>query len=98
MKRAAFASVCALRIAGLQWGISLLPTPFFALVVPVFRWFFPRSGLRGAERKAAIADMPNRLTADIRSDAEKKLDAKKEKRRLRDERRIANIRRSRGEI
>lgn len=93
----AYAAVCALRIAGLHWFICVLPLPLFAVLVPAIRWFFPRSGLRGAERRAAIADMPSRLKADIRSDAEKSRDGKAAKRRLRDERRIANFRRSRGE-
>ena len=93
----AFTALCGLRSQGLQWGLCLLPLPLFAAIVPAIRWFFPRSGLRGAERMAAIADMPNRLAADIRSDAEKRRDEKAAKRRRRDERRLANFRRSRGE-
>ena len=92
----AFASVCALRIAGLRGWVCLLPIPPLACVVSAFRWFFPRSGLRGEERKAAIADMPRRLKADIRTDTEKVRDERAEKRRRRNERRLANFRRSRG--
>ena len=94
---AAFASVCALRVAGLRWWQCLTPIPTFAYVVPAIRWFFPRSGLRGAERRAAIADMPKRLKADIRPESERVRDEKAEKRRRRNERRLANFRRSRGE-
>ena len=94
---AAFASLCALRVAGLRWWQCLTPIPTFAYVVPAIRWFFPRSGLRGTERMAAIADMPNRLKADIRSESERIRDEKAEKRRRRNERRLANFRRSRGE-
>ena len=95
----ALASVCALRISlpYLFWWECLLPLPIFAYLVPTLRWFFPRSGLRGAEREAAIADMPRRLKADIRTAAEKDRDDKIAKRRLRNERRLARFRRSRGE-
>ena len=72
----AYAAVCALRIAGLHWFICVLPLPLFAVIVPAIRWFFPRSGLRGTERRAAIADMPSRFKSDIRSDAEKSRDGK----------------------
>ena len=92
----AFAAACALRLAGLRWWACLLPLPPLACVVPAFRWFFPRSGLRGEARKAAIADMPRRLKADIRTDTEKVRDERAEKRRRRNERRLANFRRSRG--
>ena len=92
----AFASVCALRILGLRWWQCLAPIPALAYLMPVLRWFFPKSGLRGAERRAAIAEMPQRLKTDIRSDSEKIRDEKAEKRRRRNERRIANFRRSRG--
>jgi len=91
-----FASVCALRIAGLRWWQCLAPIPALAYIVPVFRWFSPRSGLRGEERKAAIAEMPQRLKSDTRTNSEKIRDEKAEKRRRRNERRLANFRRSRG--
>lgn len=92
-----FATVCALRFTSIPWpGCCLIPLPLFVSLPIVLRWFFPRSGLRGAERRAAAADMPRRLVADIRSDAEKARDAASEKRRRRNERRLANFRRSRG--
>ena len=92
-----FAAVCALRFTDIPgpW-CCLIPLPLFASLPIVIRWYFPRSGLRGAERRAASADTPRRLVADIRSDAEKARDEAAEKRRRRNERRLANFRRSRG--
>lgn len=90
---AAFASVVALRIAGLKWWECLLPLPAIGYALPVFRYFFPRSGRRGEARRAAMAAAAAFL-ADPRSDASKTLDAKMEKRRIRDERRLARFRRS----
>lgn len=58
-----FAAVVALRIAGFPLLECFLPLPTVAFLLPVFRWFFPRSGLRGAERKAAIAVMSARYKA-----------------------------------
>lgn len=91
----ALAVAVALRASGLVWWACLLPLPALAYLLPAYRWFFPRSGLRGAERRAAAADMPARFEADIRTAAQKALDEKRERRRLRDERRLASIRRSR---
>lgn len=91
----ALAVAVALRVSGLVWWACLMPLPALAYLLPAYRWFFPRSGLRGAERRAAIAAMPARFEADIRTSAQKALDEKREKRRLREERRLANIRRSR---
>jgi len=93
---AAFASVVALRAAGLAWWECLLPLPAIGYALPALRHVFPRSGLRGEARKAAIA-AAEAFEKDPRSDAEKVCDAKKEKRRLRNERRLSNFRRSRGE-
>ncbi len=93
----AFSVVVAMRLSGFCWWACLLPLPALAYVYPLARFFFPRSGLRGAERKAALADMAQRLKADIRSAAEKARDERAEKRRRRDARRLANFRRSRGE-
>ena len=91
----ALAVAVALRVSGLVWWACLLPLPALAYLLPAYRWFFPRSGLRGAERRAAIADMPARFETDIRTAAQKAFDEKREKRRLREARRLANIRRSR---
>ncbi len=91
----ALAVAVALRVSGLVWWACLLPLPALAYLLPAYRWFFPRSGLRGAERRAAIAAMPARFEADIRTAAQKAFDEKREKRRLREARRLANIRRSR---
>ena len=87
----AFATVVALRQCGMTWCECLAPIPLVAYLMPVFRWFFPRSGLRGEARLEAIEEMPRRLAADIRTAAEKDRDAKMEKRRLRDARRVARI-------
>ena len=95
MYAVALAVVCAIRLAGQPWWVCLLPIPALSYFLPVYRWFFPRSGLRGAERRAAIAAMPARFEADIRTAAQKAFDEKREKRRLREARRLANIRRSR---
>ena len=92
----ALLAVVALRICGLRWWECLAPIPAIAYILPTFRWFFPRSGLRGAARRAAVAEMCERVKADIRSASEVARDEKREKRRLREERRIANIRRSQG--
>ena len=89
----ALSVVSALRIAGLTWWECLLPLPSIAYLVPVIRFFFPRSGLRGQRRKEAIADIPRLLVADIRSDAEKLRDEKVAKRRQREARRVARLRR-----
>lgn len=91
----ALAVAVALRGVGLVWWACLLPLPAFAYLLPAYRWFFPRSGLRGAARRAAVAEMPERFAADIRTSAQRALDEKREKRRLRDERRLASLRRSR---
>ncbi len=93
----ALASVCALRLAGLRWWACLLPLPTIAYLLPLSRYLFPRNGLRGEARKTAIAEIPAKLVADVRSDTEKTRDAKAEKRRIRNERRMANFRRSRGQ-
>ena len=87
----ALAAVVALRLCSMAWWECLTPIPLISCLQPAFRWFFPCSGLRGEERRAAIEDMPRRIAADIRTAAEKALDAKREKRRLRDARRVARI-------
>ncbi len=91
---AAFSSVIALRVAGFVWWECLLPIPAIGYVLPTFRYFFPRSGIRGEARRAAIAKAKE-FASDPRSAAEKVRDAKREKRRLRDERRLARLRRVR---
>ena len=90
----ALGTVVALRVADLVWWACLLPLPALAYLLPVYRWFFPRSGLRDEARRAAIAEMPERFAADIRTSAQRAQDEKREKRRLRDERRLASLRRS----
>ena len=92
---AAFSSVVALRVAGCVWWECLLPLPTIGYVLPVFRYFFPRSGIRGEARKAAIA-AAKAFAADPRSDADRTRDEKREKRRLREERRLARLRRSKS--
>lgn len=87
----AFTLVVTMRLCGMTLLECLAPIPLVAYLMPTFRWFFPRSGLRGEARRAAIEDMPRRLTADIRTAAEKDRDAKMEKRRLRDAKRVARI-------
>ena len=91
---AAFASTCALRIAGLAWWQCLMLIPTIGYALPAFRYFFPRSGLRGEARKAALA-VAAEFAADSRTDEEKARDEKMAKRRAREERRIASFRRSR---
>ncbi|MBR5548311.1 MAG: hypothetical protein IKU71_01145 [Kiritimatiellae bacterium] len=91
---AAFASTCALRIAGLPWWQCLMLIPTIGYALPAFRYLFPRSGLRGEARKAALA-VAAEFAADSRTEEEKARDEKLAKRRAREERRIANFRRSR---
>ena len=91
---AAFASTCALRIAGLAWWQCLMLIPTIGYALPAFRYLFPRSGLRGEARKAALA-VAAEFAADSRTDEEKAHDEKMAKRRAREERRIASFRRSR---
>ena len=86
--------VVTLRLCGMTLLECLAPLPLVAYLMPAFRWFFPRSGLRGEARRAAIEDMPRRLAADIRTAAEKDRDAKMEKRRLRDAKRVARIKKA----
>ena len=93
---AAFALVIVIRMNGGVWWECLLPLPTFAYLVPVIRYFFPRSGLRGEARLAAIADIPRRLAADPRSEWEKTADAKRERALRKRERRMGRFRRSRG--
>ncbi len=93
----ALGSVCALRSYGCQWWMCLLPLPAISCLLSIFRYRFPRSGLRGAAYRAAIAEIPAKMAADIRSESEKAREAKAEKRRIRNERRMANFRRSRGQ-
>ena len=92
----AFTVVIAIRIHGGVWWECLLPLPTFAYLVPVIRYFFPRSGLRGAARLAAIAEIPRRLAADTHSEGEKAADAKRERALRKRERRMGRFRRSRG--
>ena len=91
---AAFASTCALRLAGLAWWECLMLIPSIAYALPAYRYLFPRSGLRGEARKAALA-VAAEFATDSRSDEEKARDEKMAKRRAREERRIASFRRSR---
>ena len=92
---AAFSSVVALRAVGCVWWECLLPLPTIGYALPVFRYFFPRSGIRGEARRAAIA-AAKAFAADPRSDADRARDEKREKRRLREERRLARLRRSKS--